>query len=159
MEYNLRSAAPEDLQVILDWVTSPEQLRLWGGPALTYPPRVDRTWGEIGATTQNTFSLIDAASHVSGLGQILLREKDTAHLARIIVSPALRRNGIGHILCQQLMRVASQRYGTTGFTLNVYKDNLPAVKLYRSLGFIIVAEDTEQNWFRMQLRVHPLPAL
>jgi [ribosomal protein S18]-alanine N-acetyltransferase len=126
---------------------------------LIYPPCVDQIWGEIASTAQNTFSLIDAASHVSGLGQILLREKDTAHLARIIVSPALRGRGIGRILCQQLILIGRQSYGATGFTLNVYKDNPPAVKLYRSLGFVIVAEDTEQNWLRMHLQVHALPAL
>jgi ribosomal protein S18 acetylase RimI-like enzyme len=125
---------------------------------LSCPPIADQIWNEIGATAQNTFSLIDPEDHVAGFGQILPRQNGTAHLARIIVSPVLRGHGIGRILCQGLIRIGSRSGGATRFTLRVYKENLPAVNLYRSLGFIVIAEDAEQNWFRMLLEIHLLPA-
>jgi [ribosomal protein S18]-alanine N-acetyltransferase len=158
MEYHLQPATLEDLRIVLGWITSPEELRLWGGPALSFPPVVEKTWQEIDASDQNTFSLMNPKRDVVGFGQTLFREPNTVHLARIIVSPALRGEGIGRILCQQLMRAGVLSYRVSAFTLNVYTDNTPAVKLYRSLGFTVVAQDTEQNWFRMRLQPDAGPA-
>jgi len=151
MEYKLRPATVDDLQIILAWITSPELLKLWGGPKLTYPPAAERTWQEIGATDQNTFALVDEAGNVVGFGQTLLREPDSVHLGRIIVSPAVRGKGLGRILCQQLIQKATKQYQPARVTLNVYKYNAPAYNLYKSLGFRELSEDPEQSSCRMCL--------
>jgi len=116
---------------------------------------VDRTWHEIGADCQNTFSLIDGDGNVVGFGQALFRTHapGTVHFARIIVSPAFRGKGVGRVLCQYLIEASSTLYQPSEFTLNVYMNNTYAIKLYKSLGFIVVDKNLEQNWFKMCMRL------
>jgi len=149
----IKSATPEDLQTILTWVTTPQQLKFWGGPALTFPPLPERIWQEIGATSQNTFTLFDSQGNVVGFGQTLFRVPGTVHLGRIILCPAMRGKGLGRILCEQLIQAATIRYHPAEFTLSVYKDNSPAVRLYTALGFNVLSENLERNSYLMGLRV------
>ena len=145
MEYALRPAHRPDLRTILTWVETPELLKLWGGPTLSFPPEIDRTWCEIEATPENTFCLVDQTGRTVGFGQTLSREPDAIHLGRIIVSEVDRGKGVGRLLCEQLIRVASEQYQVRRFTLNVYKYNIPALSLYTSLGFEMISEDRESN--------------
>lgn len=153
MEYILKPATPADLQTVLTWVDTPESMKLWAGPALTFPPQPKITWREIGATDENSFALVHLEGKVVGFGQTLLREPDRVHLARIIVSPAARGKGLGRILCQELLRVGVECYRATTFTLNVYRNNAAALNLYKSLGFTVVSEDLENDWYGMCLHV------
>ena len=155
MEFSLQPAPLDNLQIVLTWVSTPQELRLWGGPALTFPPVPERTWHEIGATDQNTFALIDPEGKVAGLGQTLWRDPDTVHLGRIIVSPALRGKGLGRTLCRLLIQAGSTLYHPAKFTLNVDKDNAPAYNLYGALGFKVLSEDPEQLSVKMCLQVEP----
>jgi ribosomal protein S18 acetylase RimI-like enzyme len=155
MEYILRPATPADLRAVATWVQTAEQLRLWAGPALTFPPVADITWHEIGATDKNSFSLVDSGGNIVGFGQLLVREPNRVHFARIIVSSTIRGKGLGRVLCQELIRVGIERCQPAAFTLNVYRDNVPAFNLYKSLGFIVVSVDLENNWYGMRLQLHP----
>ncbi len=155
MDYILQPATPENLQIVLTWVDTPELLRFWGGPILTFPPLVSRTWLEIGATGQNTYSLMDAEGNVAGFGQTLFHAPVTVHLGRIIISPAERGKGLGRILCQRLIEVGSERYQPSEFTLNVYQDNALAFNLYTGLGFRVWLVDQEHHSYRMGLQVNP----
>lgn len=150
MDFFLHSATVKDLESVLDWILTAEDLKLWGGPLLTFPPQAERTWQEICAADQNTFSLIDQAGNLAGFGQTLQREPDTIHLGRIIVSPHLRSQGVGRILMEKLIEKAEVLYRPAGYTLNVYRDNEPAFKLYRSLGFTVVAENSEDKVCKMK---------
>ena len=155
MELILLPAVPEHLRAVLHWINSAEELRLWGGPLLTFPPDVGKTWREIGAEDGNTFVLLDAAGSVAGFGQVLAHGSGVSHLGRIIVSPALRGQGVGRLLCEQLIAAALERHHPERITLNVYKSNTSAVELYRSLGFVVTAEDEQRASCAMSLRVVP----
>ena len=155
MELTLQPATPEHLHLVLTWVTTPELLKLWGGATLTFPPLADRIWHEIGATGQNTFSLMDPEGAVVGFGQTILRESITMHLARIIVSPTMRGKGLGRILCRLLMQRGATCHQVSQFTLSVYKNNTPALNLYTSLGFTAWFEDRDHNALTMGLRLPP----
>lgn len=155
MNYTLRPATQEDLRSVLQWITTPETLRLWGGPVLTYPPTPELTWQEMKATEENTFALVDENLEVAGFGQTLCREEGSVHLARIIVSPALRGQGVGHILCARLIQSAVSRHHPAAITLNVYTANAPALSLYRSLGFSPVTSEDESGSIKMQATVDP----
>lgn len=153
MNYTLRPARQEDLRAVLQWIDSPESLKLWGGPVLTYPPNPELTWDELKAAEENTFALVDENLAIAGFGQTLCREEHSVHLARIIVSPAIRGRGIGRILCSQLMQRAVERYNPTVITLNVYTANAPALSLYRSLGFSPVTSEDESGSIKMQVTI------
>lgn len=156
MEYSLRPAALADLETVLTWTPAAAALQMWAGPKVTFPPRAQQTWLEIGASEKNTFALLDANQHVCGFGQLLLREPGCVHLARIIVSPVERGKGIGRLLVTELMRVGSELHHPLMFTLNVYKDNATARGLYASMGFTILSEDHEKNMVKMGLRCNLL---
>jgi len=153
METLLRPAFQKDLYQILPWIENSKMLKYWGGHRLTYPPDPEKTWMEIGGKTCDTYVLDDTAGAIVGFGQTICREPSAVHLARIIVSPNRRGQGLGRIFCQQLIHVSFQHYRPAYFTLNVYRDNIPAVRLYKSLGFRVASEDVLQNSIGMELRL------
>ena len=151
MAYTLRPAAPADLETVLTWIDTPDALRLWGGHRLTWPPEVEKTWYEIGADGRNSFALVDVDGKLAGFGQALPHEPARVHLGRIILAPAARGQGLGRVLVGALIGAARENFHPGAITLNVYRDNLPAVRLYQSLGFVVVSEDEELGSYGMRL--------
>jgi len=148
----LRPATVEDLRTVLTWINSPEQLKFWGGERLTWPPRAKLTWQQIEANTHKTFALIDDKGEVAGFAQTLIREENAVHLGRIILSPALRGQGVGRVLMEKLIEKGKELYHPKYFSLYVYSDNVPAVKLYRSMGFVVTESYEEDFSCRMELK-------
>ena len=105
------------------------------------------------ASADNTFSMIDPDHRVTGFGQILTTAPGTVHLARIIVDPAARGQGIGQPLCQLLMEQAQRTLGPNRFTLRVYPDNLPALTTYQRLGFVSVDANPATGVLLMERRL------
>ncbi|WP_417068683.1 GNAT family N-acetyltransferase [Niveibacterium terrae] len=151
MEYAIRPATIADFQTILSWITSAETLKLWGGPSLSFPPAIDRSWREIEAGPENAFVLVDQQGLVVGFGQTLLREPDAVHLGRIIVAPTRRGQGVGRHLCKALLQLALERQHPSRITLNVYRENASALSLYTALGFVLSTEDPEKMSCSMYL--------
>ncbi|MBW2612478.1 MAG: GNAT family N-acetyltransferase [Deltaproteobacteria bacterium] len=60
-------------------------------------------------------------------------------MARIIVAPDKRAAGYGEHLCRALLRLARQK-GCREISLNVYRENTSAHRLYTSAGFREVIE-------------------
>lgn len=147
----LRPAIQHELKTVLSWIETPEQLKLWGGSALSFPPEMERTWCEIEARDDNSFVLVDAVGQLVGFGQTLSRAANVIHLGRIIVSPLFRGKGLGRLLCEQLIHVAVEHCHPDQITLNVYKNNAVAFSLYTAIGFEVVAENLENNSCSMRL--------
>ena len=57
------------------------------------------------------------------------------NLARIGVRPGLRGQGIGKLFMSSLMAVGREQLQLPAYSLYVYRDNDPALRCYRSLGF------------------------
>ena len=150
---HLQPATLEDLQTVLTWIETPEQLKRWGGPLLSWPPRVEQTWRQIEADTHKVFALVGENGEVTGLGQTLRREENGVHLGRIILSPALRGKGVGRVFMQNLIEKGSELFNPLFFSLYVYNDNIPAVRLYFFIGTTATEIYTEDDSSRMELRV------
>lgn len=58
------------------------------------------------------------------------------HINSLAIAPAERRQGLArHLLCEVLSQAAAE--GADAATLEVRRSNVPAVALYRSLGFTV----------------------
>jgi ribosomal protein S18 acetylase RimI-like enzyme len=75
-----------------------------------------------------------ADERLVGFGQIVPKLNERLHLARLIIDPTMRGRGLGRELTSRLLQTAS-RNGARVISLNVVRDNTPAVTLYRALGF------------------------
>ena len=150
---HLHPATPEDLQTVLTWIETPEQLKRWGGPLLTWPPQASQTWRQIEADTHIVFTLVGESGEVAGLGQTLRREENAVHLGRIILSPGLRGKGVGRVLMEKLIEKGKELFNPQYFSLYVYNDNIPAVRLYKSMGFAVTETYAEDDSSRMELRI------
>ena len=148
MDYVLKSTQKEHFNTILTWIQKADQLKLWGGAALSYPPCVETTWAEIGAQAGNSFVLSSSDGGVVGFAQALVRTPNI-HLARIIVSPAGRGKGVGKILCEQLIQRVCLEHQPEQITLNVFSHNTVAINLYKSLGFAITSKQEDEGLIGM----------
>ena len=60
--------------------------------------------------------------------------KDWAHIMNMCVAPGYRRRGLGRRILLQLLQVAKRHHAHHAW-LEVRPSNLPAVNLYRKMGF------------------------
>ncbi len=152
----LRRATVEDAAVTLSWTPEDEALRRWAGPATRCPATIESFWEDINNTDATTFAFVTREAALVGFGQVRYREQTHGHLARVIVSPEFRGQGLGRRLCLALMREASRLHPIAAYSLYVYPDNSTAIALYRSLGFV---EQGKHPRFDCTLMVAPLSAL
>ena len=131
----VRSAEASDLSTVLNWITSEHESLIWAGPKVWYPATPESAWSDMEASENNAYALVDAEAALIGFGQVLTRDSSVLHLARLIIDPELRGQGLGRYLCAALMNVGASKHRVEYFTLNVYESNKAAVRLYRSLGF------------------------
>lgn len=88
---------------------------------------------ELQAPHQLALVALDGTQIVGSLLGWLLA--DELQINRVAVWPALRQRGIGHLLVRAALRMAQQR-GATQALLEVRRDNLAALGLYRQHGFV-----------------------
>lgn len=152
----LHPATPADAAIALSWTPEDEALRRWAGPAIRCPATAESLWADIDTADATTFAFKSGADGLVGFGQVRFREKTYGHLARIIVSPRHRGQGLGRALCVALMREAGRRHPIKAFSLYVFPDNINAIALYRSLGYVERGMHPQFNCVLMQA---PLTAM
>jgi ribosomal protein S18 acetylase RimI-like enzyme len=79
-----------------------------------------------------------------GYGELWCDDREV-ELARLIVAPAVRGQGVGRRLVDELVRVARQS-GQRLIFLRVHPDNKRAIRLYLGLGFRRQDALTEAEW-------------
>ena len=80
-----------------------------------------------------TFALV-TGDRLTAFGQIVPKAAHRGHLARVIVAPDLRGQGNGERLIRLLIEEA-RRQSHVRISLNVDRQNAPAIALYTKLGF------------------------
>lgn len=119
----LRAAEALGLSTVLSWIDGEQSLRMWAGPKVQYPVSPQNIWSELSASADNAYAFADGEGAVIGFGQILLKVNNSLHLARLIVNPELRAQGIGRNLCVALMDIGVSKHQPEYFTFNVYESN------------------------------------
>lgn len=151
----LRPARVDDLDTVLGWIADADAGQRWTGPALSFPTTANRAWLEMAASTDNAFALVGTDTALVGFGQLLAWDYRVVHMARLIVDPRHRGQGLGRRLCQTLIETACDDFAARRLTLNVYADNHVAHALYRSLGFSELLRDDAREVILMSRSTPP----
>jgi ribosomal-protein-alanine N-acetyltransferase len=128
-----RNAVPGDLEAVASWIGSQRECALWAGPTVPFPLEPVGLPDQIQMAGATNLAFDDTLG-LAAFGQALSKPCGRAHLARVIVRPDLRGQGIGRALVEALLCRAAEA-GLTVATLNVHRDNAGAAALYASLGF------------------------
>ena len=148
MSVLLRRPIEADYEAVASWIPDSKSCARWAGPRVPFPFFAPELPTLLAVPDSESYCLSDGDSPALGFGQLWLRDGDAVRLMRIIVSPAVRGQGFGRELCRQLIARAVDVVGASAVTLAVYRDNVPALSLYRSLGFMPVdARSTDESIF------------
>jgi [ribosomal protein S18]-alanine N-acetyltransferase len=129
-----RDATLADLEVVASWVRTADDCRLWAGPAVSFPLRLERLAAEIGFAEAENLAVGDEAAP-DAFGQVAPKDGGRAHLARVIVRPEARGHGLARVLVGALVERASAQ-GVRVVSLNVYATNTAARRVYEAAGFV-----------------------
>lgn len=141
--HRLVQASTSEIRQVGSWIKTSKDCVLWSGPSLSFPIDLDNLPEVIGGEGIESYVLYDEDDLV-GFGQLVNKDQDRVHLARIIVLPIRRGKGIGRLLVGCLLnRCREKRYGR--ISLNVVKSNEVAFKLYTSLGFAVSEKPTSDT--------------
>ena len=133
---HLRPTIDSDYPEVISWLSSLADAQLWGGPMMVYPLTPESLKLIMKPNLVHTYTMVDHAETVTGIGQLYFQKPSRFHLARIMVNPISRGKGYGRKLVQFLMD-KSWAVPDKYFTLNVNFGNDRAQALYESLGFVI----------------------
>lgn len=143
--FHLRPFTSQDAPFIIAWPQSLTEARWWAGTHMSWPLPIDtmRHWHD--DPEVHPYMLTKGAT-LLGYGELWLDAVEReVELARLIVAPAQRGQGVGVALVQLLLKQArSTPYPRT--FLRVFPDNHVAIACYRRVGFTPVSL-TEQETF------------
>ncbi len=128
----IEKATIENLNVICSWFKTEAEVKLWGGPSLTFPLELEKVKKTIEWYDSNSYSFFNEKNFLIGFAQVF-DKFGCKHLSRIVLTPALRGKKISHELLKLL--IDSTKNGQSCYSLFVYEQNISALKLYKRLGF------------------------
>lgn len=129
----IRAATESHLEEVASWFESPQSCLFWAGPGLRYPFNLSSLRAGIQYDLVPSLAFLKGSEPL-GFGQYYCSGA-RCQLARIAVAPRYRGFGFGAMIVRELCRRGCGTTGSPVCSLYVYSDNLPALNLYRSLGF------------------------
>ena len=134
--WTLEPAGDAEFDQIMAWFPDGAAVDIWGGPRFRYPFTRETFVEDLRAATADSYALRNADKVLAAFGQSYER-CGRGHLARLVVNPALRRQGAGRRLIEMIMTSLESRRDYDEFSLFVYRHNKPALRCYQSLGFVV----------------------
>jgi ribosomal protein S18 acetylase RimI-like enzyme len=119
------------------------EARWWAGPQTRWPlpPEVVHRWH---ADPDVHPYVVCSGMTLLGYGELWIdAEEQEVELARLIVAPAHRRQGVGGALVRLLLEEARHTAYPHAF-LRVFPDNYAAIRCYRRAGFTPVSPSDQQ---------------
>jgi RimJ/RimL family protein N-acetyltransferase len=145
MDLTLRPPRPVDYSTLASWVPDAQACLVWAGPLIPFPISVELLDQQLAVASGRSYFLTDANDGPVGFGQHWVLKPGSVHLGRIIVAPTHRGKGVGRSLCTQLVLHAKAFSGASTVTLRVFRANLPAHRMYESLGFSAIEEASDDE--------------
>lgn len=134
----------EEAALIASWATSAAEAAAWVSSPVPVTPDVVHGWWQRPDVTARL--LLDPDGAPVAYGEVWDdEEEDEVELARLIVDPTHRREGIGRRLVAALLGLAEDHHRGSCF-LRVVPDNTAARALYRSTGFVEVDQLSMDAW-------------
>ena len=138
----IRLATPEDTSVIADLD------RMSSSPTRNIHREIEKYFGSVDPSTheRTLIFLAQVGEHVAAKAELMLApiSSNTEEIAelprvgyvkRVIVVPAYRKLGLARQLMQHIIEYARSELSLTAIDLHVWEENVPAIRLYESLGF------------------------
>ncbi|MCK9156887.1 MAG: GNAT family N-acetyltransferase [Paludibacteraceae bacterium] len=137
----LRDFTKEDSAVVCSWITTENELYQWSADRLCqFPLPADALYKyyESMGNRLTPLTAIDDEERV--VGHFFIRypnpkDRSIVRLGFVIVSKAVRGQGLGKQLMQTAIDYARQRLHATKITLGVFSNNGSALLCYKSVGF------------------------
>ncbi|WP_030772391.1 MULTISPECIES: GNAT family N-acetyltransferase [unclassified Streptomyces] len=133
---------------VAGWPTSAQEVLMWcGRQEFPVPPRTIDDWQQDDDVQAH---VLVQDEKVVGYGELWFdAEEDEVELARIIVAPHARGQGLGRALVRGLLAQAVGA-GHHDVFMRVHPDNGRALRCYLGAGFVPVAADLAESWNRAQ---------
>jgi RimJ/RimL family protein N-acetyltransferase len=140
----LRFITESDFEHLKRWSISPEYLKQWAGPSLTFPLDDNQLTKYIDGANHpaNSERLIFCAVHEATqqvVGHIsfsiLDRSNRSARIGKVVVDPDYQGRGFGSRMMNEMLRIGFEGLGMHRLSLGAYDFNTAALKTYEALGF------------------------
>jgi len=130
----LNDASESDINRLMSWFPDERSVDIWGGPNFRYPLtpttfQEDTHWRDM-----DSYILVGPQRDMIAFGQMYERH-GRINLARLVVAPDQRGQGLGTSLVALLMDRGRETFPLKEFSLYVYHDNHAAKACYASAGF------------------------
>lgn len=147
--WRLRTPATHQAEVVAGWSRSAQEAAAWVSVAEhPFPAAAVADWWQ--QSDVQPWMLVDADDVPVAYGEVWNDEdEDEVELARLIVDPQRRRQGVGRRLVHGLLARA-QESGRAACFLRVSPNNVAALALYRSAGFADVDPGQAAHWNQHQ---------
>lgn len=118
----------------MSWFKTERDVRDWAGPSIRFPFTATSFTEDACVNQLESIAMTDSSGELLAFGQFYQR-LDCCHLARLVVSPQHRGQGLITKLVEHLSNTGCQELGVQRVSLFVGIHNQPALKVYRALGF------------------------
>jgi len=142
--FHFRPVEPADLTELCNFPqTALEQYFMF--PRSSYPLSVEQLQAAIEARKESTVILSDGK--LAGFANFYLCQPDEkCAIGNVIVSPALRQQGVGRALIGEMLRLAFVKYAAQVVEISCFNQNTAGLWLYHRLGFQPVSLEERIDW-------------
>lgn len=150
----IRLATPEDIAII------DELDRMSSSPIRNIHRDMEKYFGSVDPSTheRTLIFLAQVGERVAGKAELLLAPKSVyeenpavphvGYVKRVIIAPDYRKLGLARLLMQHIIDYARHELALAALDLHVWEQNIPAIRLYESLGFEV---QHRELYFRLAL--------
>lgn len=149
----LRTFLQDDFQTIKNWITDERTHAMWCANLIKFPLEKENFFSVIkdfGSRFGDSPFLVteDNGNAVGFFFYSLNLETNEGMLKFVMVNPAMRGKGIGAKVLSLAAKYAFDLTKAGSLQLNVFPENIPAVKCYKRAGFIERSTTPEAFFFK-----------